>query len=281
MQNSLIFNFFCRIKLDFLTKIKSLQMRKSILRNHLSFNKYTGLILFIALKPSSQLNFFLSLYTKPKSKDFYRVMQHSKAQLFQDLFVIDALRYLRNGYYVEFGALDGITSSNTFMLEKEFGWNGILVEPSKHQYEKLKINRPKNSIDNRCVYRSSGDFVEFGESQSLGLSALTEYTTLDANNTSFQNYSAIETISLFDLLALYAAPRRINFLSMDTEGGEYEILRDFNFKYYEIDIIVVEHNYKIYRNYIYELLTKEGYVRVHSKLSRIDDWYIHSRLLSS
>ena len=256
-------------------------MRVSILRNHLSFNEYIGLILFTAFKPSSQLSFFLSLYNKPSNKEFYRVMYRSKAQLFQDLFAIDALRYIRNGYYVEFGALDGITSSNTFMLEKDFEWRGILVEPDKYYYEKLKMNRPKNSLDSRCVYPVSGNFVEFGESQSLGLSALTEYNTADANKNSFKNYSTVETISLIDLLVHHQAPRRINLLSMDSEGGEYQILKVFNFKHFEIDVIVVEHNYKKYRKDIFDLLTKEGYVRMYTKLSRIDDWYIHSRLLNS
>ena len=56
---------------------------------------------------------------------------HSYAQIQQDLFILCELNFKRNGFFVEFGATDGIKLSNTYLLEKEFGWTGVLVEPAR------------------------------------------------------------------------------------------------------------------------------------------------------
>ena len=54
--------------------------------------------------------------------DFLKLMKLSKAQFRQDLFVLKELKIKRNGFFVEFGATDGVSGSNTFLLEKEFGY---------------------------------------------------------------------------------------------------------------------------------------------------------------
>ena len=66
--------------------------------------------------------------------DYYSFSQHnflSLSQAGQDIFVVYALNGLQNGRYIEIGANDGVTFSNSYMLEKEFSWNGLLIEPQK------------------------------------------------------------------------------------------------------------------------------------------------------
>ena len=74
----------------------------------------------------------------------------SFAQLHQDLWVLHETRHKRNGYFVEFGATDGVNLSNTCLLEREFGWRGILAEPNPAWHAALRQNR-KADIDLRCV----------------------------------------------------------------------------------------------------------------------------------
>ena len=72
------------------------------------------------------------------------------SQLKQDLFVLLETGFKRGGYFVEFGATNGIDLSNTYLLEREFGWTGILAEPATAWHEALQRNR-NAIIDTDCV----------------------------------------------------------------------------------------------------------------------------------
>ena len=71
----------------------------------------------------------------------------------------------------------------------------------------------------------------------------------------------------------------LDYLSIDTEGSEFEILEAFNFDSYLIKIITVEHNYNALRNDIYNLLTEKGFKRMFESVSLYDDWYVHNSIL--
>ena len=86
-------------------------------------------------------------------------MMRSQSQLFQDLFVVFFLQGKRNGFFVEFGATDGRGLSNTFILERDFQWNGILAEPARCWHAALKSAR-RAAIDTRCVWSESGQTLE-------------------------------------------------------------------------------------------------------------------------
>jgi hypothetical protein len=84
----------------------------------------------------------------------------------------------------------------------------------------------------------------------------------------------VETVSLENLLKDHDAPRHIDFLSIDTEGSEFEILGSFDFNSYRFGVICVEHNYSDTREKIHSLLLANGYRQVHEDLSDFDDWYV-------
>jgi FkbM family methyltransferase len=199
----------------------------------------------------------------------------SKAQLKQDIFVLSELDCKTGGYFVEFGATNGVDLSNTYLLETKFGWTGILAEPAKIWAEDLVKNR-KCHIDYDCVWSKSGEVLEFNEVNAAELSTIDTFSSVDEHattRTSGTKYP-VNTISLLDLLKKYNAPRVIDYLSIDTEGSEFEILSAFDFDAYQFRVITCEHNYTPMREKIYDLLMSKGYTRKFPNLSRFDDWYV-------
>jgi hypothetical protein len=67
----------------------------------------------------------------------------------------------------------------------------------------------------------------------------------------------------------------IDYISIDTEGSEYEIIENFDFNYYDVKVLTIEHNYEeSHRTKIYEKLIKAGYARKYTEISHQDDWYV-------
>jgi hypothetical protein len=91
----------------------------------------------------------------------------------------------------------------------------------------------------------------------------------------------VETISLLDLLIQHNAPKHVDFLSVDTEGSEFEILNAFDFSQYTFGAICVEHNYLANRPHVKALLEANGYRQVYSELSDFDDWFLHFQSFAS
>ena len=226
-----------------------------------------------------QLEFIFLNDRVKKSQKLYDLLKFSKSQISQDLFVINEFDYIEDGYFVEIGAADGLNLSNTYMLEKNFNWKGVVVEPAKVWRKKLLENR-NCTISNDCIYSESGLKVDFLQTVKPEFSTLNiknkpkdiHENFRKKNNTSY----VIETISFKNFAKKYNIPNKINYISIDTEGTEYEILKSIDLKKYDIKIFTIEHNYSTNRDLIYKYLTKFGYVRVLESFSDFDDCYVKS-----
>jgi len=202
----------------------------------------------------------------------------SKAQLFQDLFVLFQTGEKRNGYFVEFGATNGITLSNSYLLESGFGWDGILAEPARKWHDELIRNR-RSKIETKCVWTTTGEQLNFNEVAAGELSTIDTFSYLDKHSsarTQGKKYT-VESISLNDLLEVHAAPRYIDYLSVDTEGSEFTILSSLDFSKYDIHIITVEHNFTKDREKLHAFLCSNGYERVFEGFSQWDDWFVKKK----
>lgn len=207
------------------------------------------------------------------------------SELKQDVLALCVSNNKRGGFFVEFGTMDGIFASNTYLLEKDWGWQGIVCEPGRTFHEDLYRNRCCQ-IDTRAVTGCSGDHLDFKETEvQLGLSGLVDYFDPQERHarrrrTSSGNIYQVETVSLLDLLNQHQCPTHIDYISMDTEGSELAILENFDFSAYEIDLFTIEHNnHPTKRDQIKNLMESKGYVNILTDRSKYDDWYIRRSLL--
>jgi FkbM family methyltransferase len=235
------------------------------------------------LQPPLERRFFEALLKiRESDSEFLKYcagkMDRSHAQLFQDLLVLFLLDEKRSGYFVEFGAMDGIRWSNTFLLETDYGWNGIVAEPARSWHDALRRNR-RCSVDQKCVWSKSGDALQFNETVQGEFSTIDSFSRVDGNAAARQSGTRymVEAISLRDLLHTHDAPMEIDYLSIDTEGSELSILASFFPDPHDVRIITVEHNHTEQRSRIFDLLTSFGYRRLFAELSMWDDWYIKDR----
>lgn len=209
------------------------------------------------------------------SDEILKYAYSTYSELNQDL--IPLILSGRQGYFVEFGACDGKIASNTFLLETDYGWHGLLSEPARIWHKNLIANR-KSKIDSRAVYKASNLKLNFIETYQPSLSTLqsVEQMDLHTSNRIDKEIYSVDSVSLLDLLCEHQCPKHIEYLSIDTEGSEFEILENFDFNEFSFTFINVEHNFTDSEIRVEMLLTSKGYDRVLREISGGDAWYINS-----
>lgn len=200
------------------------------------------------------------------------------SQLGQDTDVLQTYNFKKRGFFVEIGANDGVRLSNTLLLERDYDWKGICVEPDPVVFENLVKNR-KSICVQKAMYNVSDATVSFSVNPNSLLSGISTHI-MERVRQNTSNVIEVSTINMNDLLDKNNAPKFIEYLSLDTEGTEFEILESTDFTKYTFGVIHVEHNYQVERRQkIRSILEKNGYVFF--KQVKWDDSYIHSSLQAS
>jgi FkbM family methyltransferase len=189
------------------------------------------------------------------------------SQINQDRIVDFTLSRKAKGVFLDIGAHDGITFSNTYFFEKERAWTGICIEPNPTVFQKLIANR--HCICENCaiaaeekqlVYRKVngqyflemlGGILEFMDTEHI--ERIDKAVAIHAE-------CSIEDIPVeckrLDTLLNQHSVNEIDYLSLDTEGAEYEILQSLNFDKFNIRLMSVEHNKD---SQVRNLLKSKGY----------------------
>jgi len=193
--------------------------------------------------------------------------KNSKSQIFQDLFVLYYSGKKRNGFFIEIGGGNGYDLSNTYLLEKKFKWKGIICEPNTTLQKKIFKLRSAKLIK-KPITKKSSKSVSFYEN-------IDPYQSSIIKTNNFQKVRKFNSLSLNDLLQNYANNKIIDYISIDTEGNELEIIKYFNFNKFKVKIFTIEHNFdKNNRNRIFQIMKKNKYLRIHRSISYMDDWYV-------
>lgn len=178
-------------------------------------------------------------FSKAFCKNYINNWSKFTAQIGQDCFVDTYFKGKQNGFFIEIGVGNGVDLSNTYFLEKERLWNGLLIEPCKTFQSSIQAGR-KAQLINKAISNQSGQTVQFVEDLDAGyLSGIeSEKTNHIKNKVSY----AVETINFQDLMKNLDENIVIDYLSIDIEGNELELIKSIDFNTVDVKVISVEHN---------------------------------------
>ncbi|MER9248391.1 FkbM family methyltransferase [Mesorhizobium sp. M0590] len=204
----------------------------------------------------------------------------SKSQLLQDAFCLAATAGKTNGFFVEVGVGNGVDLSNTHLLEKKFGWSGILVEPNTSYHKGIRSERSA-ILDVRAATSRSGDFLTFEEMEGEGMHSRLAGTSSAAATGEVKKYQ-VETASLDSILDTHNAPDVIDYVSLDTEGNEMDVLSGLSLAKRRVNVFTVEHNFEPRKcDNIKSFLGQHGYVPVFEDVSLFDVWFVHKSVAAN
>lgn len=191
----------------------------------------------------------------------------------------------RDGFYIELGAYDGLIQSNTAFFEKNLGWRGILIEPSFHGFKECIINRPNSiCLNYACVSNDyKYDYVE-GDFRYKNLMG-----SVGGKRLKSKDLVRVKASTLERLLDEHCHSN-IDFLSLDAEGYELEILKGLNLNKYRPNKMLIEvytkdydeiinllnnHNYKLHSNFTnYNKIDNPGWDGTHNDYLFVDNTQI-------
>jgi FkbM family methyltransferase len=169
-------------------------------------------------------------------------MEYTCPQTFNDKWLVESFfRGVKNGFFIEAGGADGISESSSYVLEKNFGWRGIIVEPCDEFYDLLIKNRCS-----KCIHAALSDMdgvANFITAKDKFFSGLEENISDWHKDTVFQEgyrKHEVETISIRTLLKNNNCPAIIDYIHLDMEGSELKVIKNFPFDQYLVKLFIVE-----------------------------------------
>lgn len=187
----------------------------------------------------------------------------------QDEFVWQFFGRRRDGFFIEVGANDPIDGSLTWLLEQS-GWRGILVEPQISLFQALCQEQPRSK-----VFRAACSAPEKTGLAELHVPAdgLNGFATLERNvddvGIRYERTERVEVTTLDALLAQIGNPK-VDFVSIDTEGTELDVLRGFELYRHHPALLLIED--KLQSLAKHRFLRAQGYRLV--KRTELNNWYV-------
>jgi FkbM family methyltransferase len=191
------------------------------------------------------------------------------AQAGEDILIYDFFRDAPPGFFVEAGAYDGVAFSNTYLLES-LGWKGLLVEPHPDYARRCERNRPGSVVSQSALgpegSRGEVEFTCADNQAGATLSFLNcddKHVARCSKEQCVLRKVRVPCTSLDDLLK--ECTDRVNFLSLDVEGMELDVLKGFDIERYRPEMILVESDGRQHDAEIEAYLQDLGYYAVGNK----------------
>lgn len=199
------------------------------------------------------------------------------SQFGEDKVLFEIFQRKTTGVCVEVGANNGVDDSTSLFFEK-IGWKCILIEPDPSLCQKIREAR-KALIYEYAASNGNGVttlYVVEGAARSDGLSTISINKEAHGRIKSFGFKSRpvrVQTMTLDNILIDAQIDGHIDFISIDVEGHEKEVLEGFSLIKWKPKIMLVEDNSNFENNVINNYLRKFGYVRF--RRTGVNDWYTH------
>jgi FkbM family methyltransferase len=203
----------------------------------------------------------------------------SYAQYQQDCFALWATGFKSAGTFVEFGAADGVTHSTTYMLEKSYGWSGLLIEPRAWAFKEAARRRPNSTVVRAAVdpsYQLNPAPIELVLAGQL--SSIVTYSDRDrhAFRRSQGRKVKVPAVNLTSQILECVPDGLIDFMSIDVEGPELDIIKGFDFSAVQVTALTIEVNDRVDEaTEIAKILAARGYYQPFGRdVSREDLWFL-------
>jgi FkbM family methyltransferase len=214
---------------------------------HKIYNKLLDLVANSYEEPKPYILRGLLRHKIWKCENFFCWNENYFSQSGQDKIIKNHFfRDYKNGFFIEIGAFDGLEGSNCFHFEKFLDWKGIAIEASPTQFDKLKKNR-KCKLINKAISTvvEEVEFIDIveGFTQMSGINNIkynSNFNRTKKNKKTKFNKEILKT-STFD--EIVSENFTIDYLSIDIEGSEFELIKTVNFEKYDIKVISVENSF--------------------------------------
>ena len=200
------------------------------------------------------------------------------SQFGEDRILAEIFKKKNQGLCIEVGANDGVNDSNTMYFES-IGWNCILIEPNPVLCKMIRASRNATLVEVAASDKNGETslFVAEGAERAHGVSTINSAEeALNKIKSYGFTYSEVKvnTRTLNDILESLKIDRQIDFVSVDVEGHELEVLKGFSIERWKPAVILVEDNTNFHNTVVSNYLRNFGYMPF--KRTGVNDWYAHN-----
>lgn len=213
-----------------------------------------------------------------RDRNFTKYKSVSRSQQGEDAFLWSDFGDVCGGSYIELGALDGITFSNTHAFSKALDWSGVLIEASPGNAAKLSQNRPNDICVNAAVCQTSG-IVHYVEGAAVG--GIWEfmadgYRSHWHKGKTIANTAEVSCRPLADIVKMHTEQTFFDLLSLDVEGGEFSVIQTLGTLEFGVIIVEADGHDRRKNSMFQTFLSRTGYILTDSRVGN-NQIYIHSK----